>query len=352
MSNTNWSFELTYWGTTGSFPRAFTPYDVTHRVVRTIRQLHEMGKLDEICAETQTDDELLGRIAALVPFEQRSVNGGNTTCLEIRTPDSLFLVDAGSGLHPWARQVQLKWNQPDYTGRRTGHVLITHAHLDHTCALAFADVFFDERNEFAIWATAQTIDQLRSVLASDQCDRNLLAPVSWQQLAGIRHWNVLPSSGELEIEGTRISSLPLNHPGTSLAFGFERNGKRIVVATDHEQAEAPDPPLAHFARGADLLYLDSQYLQCEYEGQRGVGTTAPRVRQGWGHSTVEASVATAAAAGVLELHLGHHDPHRADAELDEIEQYAREYARRYAARLGSNSVCRVRLAREGDRWTF
>src|SRR5690606_22449900 len=113
-------------------------------------------------------------------LEQRSIHGGNTTCLEIRTPESLMLVDAGSGLHAWARETQCRWNAPDYAGPRRGHVLITHAHLDHTCALAFADVFFDSRNDFVIWGTAQTIDQLRSVLASEQSDRNLLAPVSWQ----------------------------------------------------------------------------------------------------------------------------------------------------------------------------
>src|SRR5690606_27444457 len=113
---------------------------------------------------------------------------------------------------------------------------------------------------------------------------------------GIRQWNVLPDSSEFEIDGTRISTLELNHPGAALAFRFERNGKRIVVATDHEQTDVPDRTLAQFAHRADLVYLDSQYLQCEYEGKRGVGTTPPRVRRGWGHSTVEASVATALAA--------------------------------------------------------
>jgi ribonuclease BN (tRNA processing enzyme) len=312
--------------------------------------LHQLGKLQEVCAGTTTDDELIGRIASLVPCEQRLVYGGNTTCLEIRTPETLFLVDAGSGLQAWARHAQLDWNQVGYAGRRDGHVLISHAHLDHICALAFADVFFDARNDFTIWASSQVIDQLRALLAPANRDRNLLAPVSWQQLAGIRQWNEFPSDRVLEIDGTRITSLALNHPGTSLGFRFERDGKRIVIATDHEHVEVPDQRLAQFAQSADLLYLDAQYRQCEYDGQSGVGNTPPRTRQGWGHSTVEASIATAMAANALELHLGHHDPHRTDADLDELERYARSYGQQWAANQGTSSACRVSLAREGERW--
>jgi phosphoribosyl 1,2-cyclic phosphodiesterase len=351
MPNSSWSFELAYWGTTGSFPRALTPHDVTHKIARTIRQLYQLGKLEEICADTTSEDELIGRIASLIPFEQRSVYGGNTTCLEIRTPDSLFLVDAGSGLQAWARQTQLCWNAAGYRGPRAGHVFMSHAHLDHTCALAFADVFYDPQNEFTIWATAQVIDQLRELLAPANRDRNLIAPVSWQQLAGIRQWNVFPSDGALVLDGTHVSSLPLNHPGTSLGFRFERNGKRIVVATDHEHGEIPDQRLAAFAHAADLLYLDGQYLQCEYDGQRGIGNTPPRVRHGWGHSTVEASIATALAADVSELHLGHHDPHRTDADLDELEQYAQSYASQCSVSRAIPATCWIRLAREGERWT-
>jgi len=45
---------------------------------------------------------------------------------------------------------------------------------------------------------------------------------------------------------------------------------------------------------------------------------------GWGHSTYEAGVALARAAGVRKLVLFHHDPSRDDAGVARIEERARE----------------------------
>ena len=50
-----------------------------------------------------------------------------------------------------------------------------------------------------------------------------------------------------------------------------RGGHRVVIATDHEHQEIPDRRLADFARGADLLYTDVQYLTEEYSGQVAIG---------------------------------------------------------------------------------
>jgi phosphoribosyl 1,2-cyclic phosphodiesterase len=352
MPTASWSFQLTYWGTTGSFPRALTPAEVELKIIRTVRHLAASSDLAQSLSSIASDAEVEEKIARLVPADQRTMFGGNTTCLEVRTPDALFVVDAGTGLQPWARSTQSCWNAAGYKGQREGHLLMTHAHLDHACGLAFADAFYDPRNRFTIWGTQEVIDQLRELLNTGEERRNLLLPVSLCQLSGVRELKVLPPSLELTIAGTRIAALPLNHPGHSLAYRFERSGKRLVIATDHEHREVPDRTLAAFANGSDLLYLDGQYLQCEYDGERGIGAAPARPRLGWGHSPVEASIATAVAAGAKMLHLGHHDPHRTDEELGQLECYVQSHVRRLHVEGSASVACEVALARESATWTI
>ncbi|MFQ5778812.1 MAG: PilZ domain-containing protein, partial [Terriglobia bacterium] len=56
------------------------------------------------------------------------------------------------------------------------------------------------------------------------------------------------------------------------------------------------------------------------------------LRKGWGHSSWEAAVALAHEAGAKNLFLFHHDPARADNELDQIVQRARAaFPRTWAA---------------------
>ena len=57
-------------------------------------------------------------------------------------------------------------------------------------------------------------------------------------------------------------------------------------------------------------------------------------RIGWGHSPVEACVATAVAAVVRTLHVGHRDPRRNDEQIAQIDAYVRELARDELRRAG------------------
>ena len=56
--------------------------------------------------------------------------------------------------------------------------------------------------------------------------------------------------------------------------------KSFVYATDIEEQEGGYPEVIEFARGADLLIHDAQYLQDEYFSNS-------KPKKGWGHSTVE-----------------------------------------------------------------
>src|SRR5262249_37585815 len=148
--------------------------------------------------------------------------------------------------------------------------------------------------------------------------------------------------------GTRVGTLALRHPGGCLGYRVDCGGRAFVFATDHEPTTAPDPALADFARGADLLYLDGQFTDAEYRGLDGLGGEPPQSREGWGHGTVETCVTTAVAAGVRRLHVGHREPKRADADLAHLEEYLHGQLAQALRQAGrAEDACAACLAYEG-----
>ena len=85
----------------------------------------------------------------------------------------------------------------------------------------------------------------------------------------------------------------------------------FVYATDLEEQEGGYPEVVDFARDADLLVHDAQYLRNEYYSK-----TKPK--KGWGHSTVELATEVARAAKVKRLALFHHEPMHDDRTMREI----------------------------------
>jgi phosphoribosyl 1,2-cyclic phosphodiesterase len=342
------AFAITYWGVTGTIPAPLRPDEVTEKIVHAIHQLAEYGQLSNLPAGTASLTEIRRRVEQYVPFHLRSTYGGDTTCVEVQTPDALLVLDSGSGFRQLGSALMRRWNAPGFTGPRAAHVLITHPHLDHTHAIPFADCYFDPRNEFTLHATAVVQESLRQVLEPGRPLSHTYFPPDFDLLKAIRRFHTIQAGQEFVIGSTHISTYALQHPGGCLAFRLENAARAFVFATDHEHPEVPDRGLAEFARGADLLYLDGQYLEAEYQGRAGIMGDPPSPRRGWGHSTVEACVATAVAAGVRELHLGHREPKRTDEDLARIQAYAERSLCEALQRGGRQAnTCRVQIPHEG-----
>ncbi len=105
-------------------------------------------------------------------------------------------------------------------------------------------------------------------------------------------------------------------------------GEQGQATQDYCRAE--DQKLTEFLRGVDVLILDSQYDEAEYQ-----------THIGWGHICYEDSLSTAIAAGVKQLFLFHHDPAHDDARVSRMVAHARELAAR------QNSALIIEAAREG-----
>ncbi len=339
-------FELTYWGTTGTFTRSLRPGEVTDKIVESLRLLSSTGQLTKL--ESASDTQLRQILQAKVPFWIRSTYGGNTSCIEVRTPDALLIVDAGSGLRDLGIQLSQRWDDSTENESRSAHVLITHAHMDHIFATAFAEPYYDDRNQIRIYAPQDVINSLTAVFGSESDLRSVLVPVNFEQMSGIKEIVPLTVGEDFSIGCTKVQTCSLNHPGGCIGYRFERGGRSIAFTSDHELSAVPDPLLVDFVRDVDLWYADAQYLDAEYHGQQGVGSEPPQPRIGWGHGTVEGVIDTAVAAGVKQVHLGHHDPKRSDRELDALELFAQQWVETSLAQHGRGTAsCQVRLAHEG-----
>ncbi len=341
-------FTITYWGTTGTLTAPLRPAEVTDKIVRAVTRLLAEGRLADLGPGPPSAAAVRDLVDRHLPFPLRSTYGGNTTCVEVQTPDALIILDCGSGLRELGIELERRWNAPDYRGPRAAHVLVSHPHMDHTYGTPYADPYFDPRNHFTLWASPEVLHSFEAVLDPRSSLSNIYFPPTMDLLKALADWRPVAAGAAFTIGATRVSTLALNHPGGCLAYRLDNGGRAFVFATDHEHRAVPDAGLAAFAAGADLFYTDAQYQEAEYEGKEGISGEKPLSRRGWGHSSVEACVATAVAARVRLLHLGHREPKRTDEGLARVEQSAQRLLREALRHAGRDEAdCRVAVPYEG-----
>lgn len=336
-----------YWGVTGSFSDPWQPQNTHDWLARVLLALGERELLEPLQNSSLSHAALQELLAANLDPALLAGPRRQTTCLEIRTPTALVLVDAGSGL----QDCELCSPRPNWPALPDEcHLWLTHGHWDHLLGLPFYSGFFTAEPRFTVWASERVLVLLRMMFDRDSTLGETLIPTNFEHLRALGELRAVAAEQQYQVGNLCVKTMALHHPAGSLAYRFEYAGRAVVIATDHEQDNAPSPAaLIEFARGADLLYLDAQYTQAEYLGQTGVAGETPLARRGWGHSSLEAAVAVGIAAGVKQLHLGHHDPRRTDSELLQLEQSAKSLGQSLLKAQNRNSdECRISFAHAGQ----
>lgn len=264
--------------------------------------------------------------------------GGNTSCVEVRHEDKLFIMDAGSGIRELGIDL-LKKKEPVCAS-----IFISHMHWDHIQGIPFFTPAYIPGNNFIFYGAEEPEKDLATIIR-DQMNPTYF-PIELQDMAGKLEFQSI-FEGTHSIQGIRVDTLFLNHPGNSLGYKLHLGDHEIVYISDNEpfgwyQRKDADPEefigedgdlkLLDFIRNADLLIHDAQYTPEEYSN-----------KQTWGHSPYDYTVKLASDAGVRHLVLYHHDPMHDDAFIDSILAKARELGK------VSNPNLEISAAIEGNR---
>jgi phosphoribosyl 1,2-cyclic phosphodiesterase len=277
------------------------------------------------------------------PASWTRVYGGNTSCVEVRFDDTVFICDAGSGIREMGKDLLERKPLP-----QSLHLLITHTHWDHIQGFPFFAPVYLPSMRIHVYGQESNDNNAYSLLSGQMTSDYF--PVSFRDLGATIIADHL-EGGKKNIEGVEVRSFPLNHPGGCFGYCFENGGRKIVYATDNEielQPEDlfPDPlnegplrrvseSLVEIIQGADMLIMDAQYDDKEYASRRK-----------WGHSSCFSVTDLAIQAKVKNLALFHHDPESTDLALDEKVEFCRLRAARHGADL---KIC---AAREGVELKF
>jgi phosphoribosyl 1,2-cyclic phosphodiesterase len=341
-------FTITYWGVTGTLTAPLRPAEVTDKLAAALQYLIERDRIGDLRPGPDLALRIRRRIEEELPFHLRSSYGGNTTCIEVQTPDALLILDCGSGFRELGVALAERWQSKTLVSERTAHVLVTHPHIDHIYATPYFLPYYDPANRFTVYGSPETLHDLGVLFDPHSQMSRRFFPPTYEQMMALEDFRPIPPGSAFQIGSTHIRTYSLSHPGGCMAYRLENAGRAFVFATDHEQSEAPDRGLAEFARGADLFYTEGQYTRGEYEGREPIDGSRALPRLGWGHSTIESCVCTAVAAEVRELHLGHHDPARSDGGISRLEDYLRQCLREELRRAGrAENSCQARLVHEG-----
>ena len=314
-----------FWGARGGIPTPMSEAELQDKIKTA---------LQNAVGVDLTDREAIDRYVERLPPYVASTAGGNTSCVELRVGDEVFILDCGSGLRMLGLDLM---SEAFGKGRGKAHVFLTHTHWDHVQGFPFFNPAYVPGNVFHFHSPYPDL-QMRF---EDQ-QREIFFPVPLDYMRATRTWEVLDPTETVNIEGVQVSLRLLSHPGGAYAYRFEHEGKVFVYATDGEYHRMDLESTAHyveFFRDADLLIFDSQY---SFE-------QAIDEKRDWGHSTPKMGAELAFRAGVKCLALFHHDPVASDERLWSAvdEAYHHLIFRSRSARQDANKLTQVILAREG-----
>jgi len=235
--------------------------------------------------------------------------GGNTSCVEVRVGEMIYIFDCGTGFRGLGQQLL-----QEFVDRPVqAHIFVSHFHWDHIHGFPFfAPLYEKPQDRFVLHGSSRT-RSLRQVMEEQMASP--FFPVGINKMKARRDFYEI-EEGRVAFDGVTVQAAWLNHPQGCMGFRLETKDGIFVYATDNEPGDAGfDKNLRKLAAGADVLVYDAQYLPEEYEARR----------RGWGHSHWREAINVVMESGAKELVLFHHDPNHTDVCIDRVVKEARNY---------------------------
>ena len=237
------TLHLKFWGTRGSIPRPQSYVQLEDR----IRAILNAARPEDIATPADVDAFINGGCRGALP----TIYGGNTACVQLREEGGpSLLVDFGSGARDYASHVM----------RTTGpvapepfHVLMSHFHWDHIMGFPFFMPAYIPGNVINIYSCHDNVEE-----AFRRQHGAPSFPVPFDVLGSEIRFHVIAPNRTHAINGFDVTPHELNHAGRAFGYRIERDGRRVVYASDaeHKPEMISDdyPYIAWVARGrrADL----------------------------------------------------------------------------------------------------
>jgi phosphoribosyl 1,2-cyclic phosphodiesterase len=236
--------------------------------------------------------------------------GGNTSCVEVRFGDAIYIFDCGTGFRVLGHQLKSEFGERPFSA----HIFVSHFHWDHIQGIPFFRPLYESANSQFSFHSSSRVRSLKRVMAEQMASPYF--PVDLNQMRAVRDFYDI-DVGCIELgDGVKLQTAWLNHPQGCMGFRLETKDGVIVYATDNEPGDITfDKAVRKLAEGADVLIYDAQYLPEEYEARH----------RGWGHSHWREAVNVVTESGAKELVLFHHDPDHSDILIDKVVKEARNH---------------------------
>ncbi len=235
--------------------------------------------------------------------------GGNTSCVEVRFGDEIFIFDCGTGFRTLGQSLRNEFPQKPISA----HVFVSHYHWDHIQGMPFFGPLYDDAGSQFIFHSSSRTRSLKRVMEEQMSTPYF--PVNLKEMKAKQEFHEI-EAGTVKFGDMTVKTAWLNHPQGCMGFRLETKDGILVYATDNEPGDPVfDKNVRKLAEGADVLIYDAQYLPEDYEARR----------RGWGHSHWREAVKVVMESGAKELVLFHHDPEHDDKCIDKVVKEARDH---------------------------
>ena len=227
--------------------------------------------------------------------------GGNTSCVEIKCGNQIFIFDTGTGIRYLGNELAKESNT-------TYRILYSHTHYDHICGLPFFSPAFNPENKIDFFAGhLKPRNNIKNVLSNIMSDP--VWPVGLDIFPSEIKFKDFIAGETLKFsENININTCQLNHENGATGYRVNFNGKSICYITDTTHIPGqPDRNIINLIKDSNIVIYDSMLTEEEFKD-----------RPHWGHSTWEEGVKLCDLANAEKLCIFHHDPSHDDIFMDKV----------------------------------
>ena len=222
-----------------------------------------------------------------------------TSCVELALSDRHIILDAGSGISLFGKQIEPHNTKPI-------DILIGHYHYDHLIGLPFCEPIFNGNNSIRIFLPE--LNGLPGINAIDKLISPPLFPITRNMFADTVSFHNFKPGKTLELSSDIVVSTCLfPHPGQNCGYRLNKFGEnKLCYISDIENTnDTTLDDVIEFTKDSKHLIIDSSYTEEEMKS-----------RKGWGHLSLSDIEFIATALPHIQIIMYHHDIFKSDHQID------------------------------------